>query len=587
MAKGIKIPKSDATLSKRYKVSGQVFNSLGEPVAKQQVWAADVDLRGAAIYKTAATIIDINNNGGFDFLGKTVTNTDGYYEIYFTKEMYSRNELGLADVIVFAIDEEVITARSKLAAENDYTNNELPNWNITLPNADKRGISEYTRLMQVIEPFVEQSKLQLFELNSSPDQVNFLATETKQDQSHTALVVQADVLKNECFVQTINKTPDSVLQTYRELFYGIGRQAITLSWVSILQNTTDELEDAINQSVNQNIIDQRGAQFISDFIANITDVSAQRSTTAPETSNFYKTIGIAIKDTELQKTFAKMYLQFSGNPPDFWESLSKEAGFTPEIVQSLQLTNQLSILTGQNTDLIQELQVSKAITDPSDLLSITAAEWGVMIQKTGVPDSIPGNSDEEIAANYVNGMQNLLNGAYPTQKIALMVNDKDTPFPIKDANLKEGVAAFLSKAQNFDISTMRITDFDNTINEVVNNDKDKHDQLLNQLQIIQRIYQVSPTPNIMYALLKKGYTSAYNISSITQNTFINTEGHYLGSSDIAFSVYNRARFQVMRGQQILLKIQDTQDKTIPSKIITPQQQQGISTFLNNLNNSKS
>jgi hypothetical protein len=76
-----------------YKVSGQVFNFNNEPIVGQEVPAVDVDLKGAAIYKTASSIQALRANRGFEFLGTTTTNADGYYEIVFTEEMYKRNEL--------------------------------------------------------------------------------------------------------------------------------------------------------------------------------------------------------------------------------------------------------------------------------------------------------------------------------------------------------------------------------------------------------------------------------------------------------------------------------------------------------------
>src|SRR5580693_7966721 len=105
---------------KKYKVSGHVFNSGGELIAGQEVIGADVDLRGAAIYKTVASLEALKANEGFDLLGTAKTDDNGYYQIVFTPVMYQRNEIGLADVIVFAVDNDKFTGRSKLASQGDY-----------------------------------------------------------------------------------------------------------------------------------------------------------------------------------------------------------------------------------------------------------------------------------------------------------------------------------------------------------------------------------------------------------------------------------------------------------------------------------
>src|SRR5450755_4450911 len=131
--------KKKPTKTPKYKVSGQVFNSNREPIASQEVMAFDVDLRGAAIYNTATTIQEIQANKGFEQLGKTKTTTDGYYEVIFGKKDFEINEIGLADVIVFAVDEQKIVARSILATTQNYTNGvEIQGLDITLSDSIKR-----------------------------------------------------------------------------------------------------------------------------------------------------------------------------------------------------------------------------------------------------------------------------------------------------------------------------------------------------------------------------------------------------------------------------------------------------------------
>ena len=189
--------------------------------------------------------------------------------------------------------------------------------------------------------------------------------------------------------------------------------------------------------------------------------------------------------------------------------------------------------------------------------------------------------DESIQAGriqFITGIQNTLNAAYPTQKIALMINNNQ--FQFDNVNEKEKVAAFFASVQNFDISSSRITQFKDTIQKVAG---DLYDKVLGHLQLMQRIYQVSPTPDVLNTLIKKGYTSAYSISSISQNAFIKKEAADLGGEDIAFSVYNRARYQVMRAQHTLFKLRDTQDRATPSKIISGDQQKAISDYINTLN----
>jgi len=574
MVKKSKTKKEVSSPEQQYKVSGQVLNSTNEFIASQGILAVDVDLKGAAIYRTVTSVRAIKATDGFDLLGTATTDADGFYEVVFTNQMYQRNELGLADVVVFAVDGDKIIARSKLTTQKDYIKSELTHWDIQLPDASKRGVSEYTRLIQVLGPFVKENGLQLFQLSVSADQVDFLATETQQDQSHTSLAVQADQLRNDSSKRDLSA----------ELFYGIGRQQLALTWIDLLQESAADLQAAIERSIAQNIISPQDPKAVDRFIRNLMTVALQHSTIAPETTDFYKAIGFSVKDAALQSTFAQTYLQYSGTPGDFWSALSQKPGFTPQVIQGLQLTNQLHILTGQNTGLVEALQVNRGIKDPSDLLQLSTGDWNKIIGAVGVPDSVPGDTPKDKTSNYITGMQTLLNAAYPTRKIGLMIDNNQ--LPISDANVKGKVSAFLKAAQakGFDISVSRATDFESTLKEVAGN---LFDQVLQQVRLIQRVYQISPTPKAMNVLLAKGYGSAYQIASMPQNTFINTTAVDLGGADVALSVYNRARHQVMRAQHTLLKVRDTQDPTTPSKIITPVQRNAIGDYLDTLSTQQS
>jgi hypothetical protein len=79
--------KTPAASNMQYKVSGQVLNSNNEPISGQEVLAANLDLKWAAIYKTVSSVKPLKANGGFDLLGSATTNADGYHEIAFINQM--------------------------------------------------------------------------------------------------------------------------------------------------------------------------------------------------------------------------------------------------------------------------------------------------------------------------------------------------------------------------------------------------------------------------------------------------------------------------------------------------------------------
>lgn len=581
-----------------YTVSGYVLNSQQEKIPGQFLMAYDIDLKGARLYRTAKTLSLFNSNGGVQLLGTAVSDATGFYEIKFNSSAFQQNEFSAtdtADVIALAFqsnpgqnqrlpdDNNPIVGRSALSVRSNYTGTSLLNWNVLLQDSTIRGASEFAQLMGVLNPFLQMNQVGLADIADSGDQISFLSTETSQVLSACFLAAQAGKLEQDCSSANQSKKAsftDDELNILVELFYGIGRQNISLTWVTLLQNTATQLTQAVNQSISQNIIGQQNAATVSDCITKITGLSSQQAAGAPEAAVFYKTIGFAVKDTVLQLQFASAYTQFSGEPAVFWTKLAGEAGFTPQVIQSLQLTNQLSILTGQHTPLIEELQVNRAFTNISDLLSLKDEDWNTIIQKTGVPAQSPGSTVPEQQSLYIQSIKNILYATFPTKKIALMTAAGD--IAIKDANIKERLNTFFTSATDFDISTTRVTDTatDKIVKQISG---DLYSSVQQQLLVMQRIFQVSPTPEVLGILLSKGYTSAYHISSKSQSTFISEEASDLGGAGVAFSVYNRARHQVMRAQHVLLRIRDTQDQAIPTAVISTQQKQTITSFLNTLN----
>jgi hypothetical protein len=136
---------------------------------------------------------------------------------------------------------------------------------------------------------------------------------------------------------------------------------------------------------------------------------------------------------------------------------------------------------------------------------------------------------------YAGLMQGLHNAAFPTQRIAKMV-EKDE-LPIEKNRVSKSISAFLSKNEQFDFAGSRIHDFDNEIKEVAGED---FDEVRSELMKIQRVFQVSTNPEAMTVLLESKLHSAYTIASIPRKSFIKTYGNALGGESVAFAIHQRA-----------------------------------------------
>lgn len=554
-------PPDNPPADKAFKVSGHVLNTFSEFIAGKKLVAYDLDLIGVGYYKKIDSVNGQWFGDGMQKLGETTSDDNGYYEIPFYQNDFADAEEDLADVAVFAIAEGgFVTGRSKLSTKKDYADTMLNNWDVFISDANIRGETEYSKLTKAIHPFMEKSRLALHQVVSSEDQIEFLSTETGQDEGHVYILAQADKLVDDA----------RHFELAQELLYGIGRQNIALSWTAISQKSQEDLGKAVQQSISENIIAAPGQQKIDIFLQNLMKAAATFAPESAENANILKTVGLVIKDQLLQRNFLQTYAQFDGKPEDFWSSLSEEQGYTPDIKKSLQFINQLTIITGRHVPLVEQLLTVQNLKDPSDLLQLSAAKWGDLVKNTGTPENVPGDTAEEKAKNYIGSIQNFLNAAYPTKKIASMIHNKELSFD--DDGIKEKVSDFFVEAKDFDISTSRVSDFTEVTKKVAGNSFDKVQRSLLQ---IQRIYQVSPTPEVMNILINKGYQSAYHIASIPQNTFMKKEQDGLGGAEMTASVYNRARHQLMRGKQFMDKVRDIIDKVAPGTVISGDQQNKV------------
>ena len=542
---------------KAYKVSGKVLDKLNDPVAGQVLIAFDVDLAGAAYYKTVDSLDVIQQKGGMEKLGEGVSEQSGSYEIIFHDKDFREAEAGLADVIVYAVKENKIIGSSTLASRKNYDETEIKNWDIILPES-AQGDTEYSRLMKRVVPFMEKSRLSLFQIADSDDQLGFLSSELEQDRLKISLLAEADKLNHEIEGNTQS----------HELFYGIGRQRIPLDWLVIAVTKIAVLQKAIDDSVKANIISAVQID-ISGFLEKIHDKARVNllKENVDKNAGINKLLGITLKDQAHQSEFLKQYINHDGSPQEFWKKLATIPVFNenPGIIPSLQLSSQLSILTGNHLLLVEELQINRKITEPLKLLDLSKADWKNIIEKTGLPPAVNENEKEDFKEAYINEMQNTLNSSFPTQKIALMVKNKELNH--SNENVNAAISAFFEKAPEFDFTSSKVHAFDDKIKEVAPAIKE---EVKNHLLSIQRVFQVSPTPETLAKLIKLGLNSAFRIASIPADNFIAAYKDELGE-DVAKDIHAKAGFIAARSHQVLLQLYETSHSLMPAAVMNEEQ----------------
>ena len=557
--------------SSSFTVTGAVRLQNGSVKKRQKLIAFDLDLRGVSVYHTVQGLVEIEKNGGFEFLGEAVSDNLGNYRITFYDWQYGQAERKKADVVVYALEEEKIIGFSRMVNSEDYSGKGLVrDLDVIITQEDKR--TEYESLMSAMNTLLKESQTSLSEIAKSHDQLVFTAGELDVDLLRINIAASAELL-----VKKEEK------QLSHELLYGIGRQDIRLTWAVLYKKKVEELRGAITRSIEKRIIREFQEKEITAFLNNLGECAAKHMLDEDETTGS-NALNVMLKNVlpeEKQRlSFMNALSSFKGSDfREFWNKhLPAQPEFkdNPKLISGLLLTQQLTLLTGNHQSLVKELQVNKKLTSMHELVELEKSDWLELIKKTGVPDFIEGENDEEKMDWYAGRMQSLFNASFPTQRIAKMVGKDE--LCIEKNRVSKSIGTFLSKNEQFDFASSRIHDFDKEIKAAADED---FDEVRSELMKIQRVFQVSTSPEAMTVLMENNLHSAYTIANIPRKSFIKTYAKALGGDDVAFAIHQRSSHISYRTEMLAIQVQEDSQLIVPEYAMAPSSRRRILASIEN------
>ncbi|MET0363935.1 MAG: PA14 domain-containing protein, partial [Sphingobium sp.] len=528
-----------------FTVAGQVRRIDGSPVRQQRLLAFDLDLRGAGAYRTVSSIAEADKIGGFEFVGEAVSDGEGRYAISFFDWQYQRAERGKADLVIFAVDDGKddprIVGQSRLVAAGDYSRSGRADAvDILLPDTDQRV--EYDRVMAALSPFLEENQVRLATIAQSADQLSFVASELELDRSLIATAAAAEML-----------APGRGEPQWHELLYGIGRQDIILDALSLYRRTVDELLAAVDASVDARIINPVARDVAVKMIDAVRGLAGKQLVPDSDPND------TILPDRAHRLALLDAIATFRGtDPQEFWlKFLPEQEQFRdkPELVSRLLLAQQLVAVTAGHAPMVTLLLDSGAASADA-LLEVERDQWIEMADKAGIPDFVEGASPRIRTEAYADMMMSALDAAYPTKRLQILARNKALPI----ASV-ETVATFLEKATSFDIASSRVDDFAADIAVLAG---DAAPAVKADLKKVQRIFQVSPTPAAMTALLEAKLHSATAIADIPRKTFLADFGERLGGETVAFAVHQRAEYMARKVELTAMHLRDYAQPQAPA-----------------------
>lgn len=510
------------------------------PVVGARVVAVDVDLRLEQV------------------LGEFMTGNDGYYEIHYSPDKFSRAEKASADLVV-----RVYVTKGELAVESPilYNAPDIAECDLVVP-FDAPGVqSEWEIVIDEVIPLLGTVELpnqpnatafdKLADLKDS--EIDFVAGETGLERDKIADVVAAcrSHLVVAEFAKQLNV--DGIIE--QVIFYGLAREGLPMDLAGLGDYSPDARSSTLQRAINENIIPKTLQDSLPKTLANLdTLVRGQLLQTAPlVNSHSTEAVLATVVAPDKQQKLFEYLSSHQGTLSSFWVELATKPEFQSNgLVPQIQLSLQLGALTQNNVPLMQALQ-QKQVKSLRDLVAFEPNEWMQMIKSGGANTVlIPGIKDSATDTQiqeYVQTLTSALEARYPTDVAAKIVNSGKN-IGIAPAN-RQAVSTFLANAIKLDSNSdspefdIRSTHIDNFVTKhgaavLQNIPATQHAEAVSHVKRLQRVSKLAPNSQAAEALLATQFDSSQSIAEKPRGWFIENMKGTLGDVSRAAMVYDRA-----------------------------------------------
>lgn len=466
----------------------------GEEEGKEpfEVRGLVVDDRRVAARGVRVDALD-HNLDGTTLLGSASTDDAGRYSIRYRLQGKQRADL---QVRVLDVTSAVI-----------YDARPLETVDVVVPAGDVPRATEYERLLRAVQPHLKTTALDRL----TPEAVSYVANKSGWDPRAVAMAAQAARLAGSTQIPAAH-------------YYALFRSGAAGDDTSLSRLSTAYVEQALRSALESKVIPADAG--IDASVAAIREQSAPLLMTVKPTgavSSLGEMLDVRLEAAQKPK-FVELYQTHGHEPEALWSSLA-ENGFAPETIAALQTDGKLGYLTRHNAPLVARLRQSVEIADAADLprAGLYKAEAWTQLIGDNVPEGITAEA-------YAAGLAAQVNLSFPTLVTAEMVRRNEVSLPADSA---PEVARFLGEHPAHTIGVEPVNTWAG------------YAQLSpagqTGAQLVERMYQISPSNESMAALSRFGLHSAYQVVSHSPETFLTRFGEGFPSQEEARLVYAKAQ----------------------------------------------
>ena len=406
--------------------------------------------------------------------------------------------------------------------------------NLVAPASLQPLAAEYTRLTADLTPHVGQmTKLAEARENAERQDLTVLNRATGWDARLIALAAATERL-----------SADADVKLPQEALYGLLRAGLPSDKLLLAQVEPDVVEMAMKKVRDAGIVDLTADQ-IGEVKQQFT-IFANKARLAMPAPGSRSTYGELLKSSglpqEAQDKFAPIYLKHRGDGANLWEEAGK-AGLDGVQIGKLQLQGKLAFLAG-NSEAMTTRLMNGGLKDPAELAAQDyhrADTWAAdVFDQAGVPQDrranltdadrkkleavIPaayaGEKAEARLEAYADDMARKVRLSYPTQVLGRLI-ETDDKFKLPTDHAATVTLLKGATAQGFRMGETPVASFLKSHAGVQGGMNDPEFQAAGQqMKVLQRVYQITPSNEAMPVLLQLGMTSAYDVMAYPEIQFV-------------------------------------------------------------------
>lgn len=386
-------------------------------------------------------------------------------------------------------------------------------------------------------------------------------------------------------------------QVQEVFFYGFMRQGFSSELQGIIKHSSEEMANALQQAIHNKVIPVQEESQI-DKVVTILQQHGKKVRDAA----FIKLLQVVFPEIKHDQVI-QQYQESEGATDAFWTNMSGETLFSKELKFALEMND----WTHQNLPLIAEMRKMRQDEESTvkALAKLDLSEWSKLVKRSvkkgGIlPVDLSGKTQEEQISAFAEQLLQKIEELDPNAFIAYQLTkapeikykyrskskNKEalrkeiSLFPELDEKqmlakakktgsfhnpIRDDLVQFFDQAQDFDLQTTVIDEYiaEHGAQVLKRQDHLSKESLVGRLKAFQRVAQVAPRFDQFRVLLEEGYDSAFKITDVSENVFVNQFAQLLDEAQ-AKEIYANAEQLTATATHLFTTIHQVMNDVTPA-----------------------